>query len=107
MKNGGSPAHRFWISSLTRRVFLWQPVLEQPPGRNTKVPLARNLLSHSGWNAFWRGSLSLFQRKTAKKTLTIEYLPFEIEAPGNGDQEADLLRPKKPGVGDILIASVQ
>src|SRR5579859_1374446 len=84
MRNGGSPAHRFWTSSLTQRVFLWQHVLEHPPDRNIKVPLARNLPSHSGWNAFWRESLSSFQRKTAQKTLTIEDLPFEIEASGDG-----------------------
>src|SRR6266567_7188223 len=83
MRNGGSPAHRFWTSSSTQLVSLWRHVSEHPPGRNIKVPLARNLPSPLGWNAFWRESLSSLQRKTAKKTPPIEGLPFEIETPGS------------------------
>src|SRR5260221_380725 len=84
MRNGGSHAHRFWTSSSTPFGSRWRHVSEHPPGRNIKVPPARNLPSHSGWNAFWRESLSSFQRKTVKKTPPIEDLPFEIEAPGDG-----------------------
>src|SRR5882724_2859765 len=68
MKNGGLPAHHLWTSSLTQLVSLWRHVLEHPPDRNIKAPLARNLPSRSAWNAFWQESLNSFQQKTAKKT---------------------------------------
>src|SRR5216683_2462169 len=83
MRNGGLPAHRFWTSLSTPLVSLWRRVSEHPLGRNIKVPLARNLPSHSGWNVFWRERLRSLQRKTAKRTPPIEDLPFEIEAPGS------------------------
>src|SRR5258708_28712210 len=84
MRNGGSPARRFWTSSSTRLIFRWQPVLEYLLGRNITVPPAQNLPLHSGWSVFSLGLLNSFQRRAPKRKPTIEDFPVEVEAPGDG-----------------------
>ncbi len=56
-----------WTSSLTQLGSPLRHVSEHPPGRNIKVPLARNLPSHSGWNAFWRNGFAHFSEKQRRK----------------------------------------